>query len=381
MKENNEDSNYETKPESEIPEVDSHDENHRQSRSRSTSVVTCIRKDSRSLEDEEEVNEADEETNEAMEEKEEESDEEIDEEEEEQVVKNESDIVNSDSCEKRDIKQLNPNENANECDGTSKRTPFYKGFSTGIIASLPLSTCIGFETKDSLGPMSAILRSLAGTAMSALLCGTIATLAELFLAKKTVKQLTASPKSDDEITKKTSLKTELTEGDIEFIMANTDFTRDSVIKWFASFKKQCPDCRLDRPSFINFYKNLIPGNSEVKDEFAEAVFIAFDSDNNGYVDFGEFLIAFWIKARGKTDEKLLWLFEVYDSDKSEYISLNELTHMLRLVFCLKNMKDDPTERAEYVMQLVDKNSDGQLSKEEFIEGCLKDAELRKLLET
>jgi len=108
---------------------------------------------------------------------------------------------------------------------------------------------------------------------------------------------------------------------------------------------------------------------------------AFDFDNNGYVDFGEFLIAFWIKAKGSVRNKLVWLFDVYDIDKSGFISMTELTHMLRLVFSLKSMNDDPVERAQYVMGLVDCNSDGQLSRLEFVEGCMMDDELRELLET
>ena len=96
----------------------------------------------------------------------------------------------------------------------------------------------------------------------------------------------------NEDVKKTSHKTDLTEEDIQFIMSNTDFSREHVEKWFATFKKQCPNCLLDKSSFIDFYKNLIPGNSEVKDEFAEVVFQAFDADNNGYVDFGKFFYDF-----------------------------------------------------------------------------------------
>ncbi len=83
-----------------------------------------------------------------------------------------------------------------------------------------------------------------------------------------------------------SNKIEISEKDIDFIMSNTDFTRENVLRWFGTFKAQCPELKLDKSRFIDFYRNLIPGNSDVKDEFAEAVFIAFDNDNNGYVDFG-----------------------------------------------------------------------------------------------
>jgi len=96
---------------------------------------------------------------------------------------------------------------------------------------------------------------------------------------------------------------------------------------------------------------------------------------------GEFLIAFWIKARGNLEKRLLWLFDVYDTDKSGFIELKEMVHMLRLVFSLKSLKDDPVERAQYVINLVDVNSDGQLSRQEFVEGCMKDLKLRELLQT
>ena len=93
--------------------------------------------------------------------------------------------------------------------------------------------------------------------------------------------------------KKHKLKTELTEDEIQFIMANTDFKQENVLKWFEQFKLDCPDCHLNKRHFIEFYKNLVPGNDEMKEEFSELVFKAFDQDNNGYVDFGKALIIFY----------------------------------------------------------------------------------------
>ena len=95
---------------------------------------------------------------------------------------------------------------------------------------------------------------------------------------------------------------------------------------------------------------------------------------------GEFLIAFWIKARGSAEKKLGLLFDVYDTDKSGFIELDEMAHMLRLVFRLGKLKEDPVERARCVMKLVDTNSDGHLSRQEFFEGCMKDLMLRELLD-
>ncbi len=95
---------------------------------------------------------------------------------------------------------------------------------------------------------------------------------------------------------------------------------------------------------------------------------------------GEFLIAFWIKSKGSVEKKLAWLFELYDTDKSCYVSHSELVSMFTLIFNIKCINEDPFEKADYVFACVDINNDGRLSKPEFIEACLKDENLRKLLE-
>lgn len=173
-------------------------------------------------------------------------------------------------------------------------------------------------------------------------------------------------------------KTDLSDEDIEFIMANTDFDREKILQWYEEFKRQCPSGRLDKQQFIAFYKKLIKGDHPDEDKFCEAVFDVFDTDGNGTVDFGEFLIAFWIRAKGNVKDKLAWLFDIYDTDNSNYISLWEINKMLRLLMNIKGMKDDPYVKARKIMDSLDRSHDGKISKQEFIAGCTKDAELRSL---
>ncbi|CAF0786426.1 unnamed protein product [Brachionus calyciflorus] len=154
--------------------------------------------------------------------------------------------------------------------------------------------------------------------------------------------------------KRNITKTNLSDEDIDFIEANTDFKRDQILA-----------C-------------LIPGDNPAEDQFCEYVFQAFDSDNNGYVDFGEFLIAFWIRAKGSLKEKLNWLFDIYDTDKSNYISQWELSRMLRLVFSMKNIKEDPYAYSRKIFNDMDRGKDGRLTRQEFITGCTKSEEYRNL---
>lgn len=178
---------------------------------------------------------------------------------------------------------------------------------------------------------------------------------------------------------RTSKKTELTEDDIQFIMANTDFDRDKIITWFNQFKQQCPDCKLTKPEFVQFYKNLIPGDHPDEDKYCENVFAAFDSDNNGTIDFAEFLLSFWVRAKGSQKDKLNWLFDIYDADKSNYITSWELSRVLKFLLSIKNSKEDPYILSRKIFQTMDRSKDGKLTRQEFIAGFTKEENLRNLL--
>jgi Ca2+-binding EF-hand superfamily protein len=173
-------------------------------------------------------------------------------------------------------------------------------------------------------------------------------------------------------------KTDLTDDDIEFIMANTDFDREKILQWYNDFKRQCPSGRLNKEEFIKFYKKLIKGDHPDEDRFCAAVFDVFDSDGNGSIDFGEFLIAFWVRAKGSVKDKLAWLFDIYDCDKSNYITQWEMSKMLRLVLNMKGINEDPYAKAKSIMAQLDRSGDGKISKQEFIAGCTRDAKLRSL---
>ena len=210
---------------------------------------------------------------------------------------------------------------------------------------------------------------------------------------------TTLPKGSIE-SKRTALKSELKEDDIAFIKANTGFSTEKILKWFDDFKIQCPDLKLDKPKFIQFYKKLIPGDTDAETEFCGFIFEAFDNgliiakyfikfssfyisysqfiDRNGYIDFGEFLIAFWIRCNTDLKSKLEWLFDLYDADNTNFISFWELYMMLRLLFIMKSIKEDPYDKTFYIMKLFDRSHDGNITKLEFVSACTTNEYLKKL---
>jgi Ca2+-binding EF-hand superfamily protein len=84
-----------------------------------------------------------------------------------------------------------------------------------------------------------------------------------------------------------SSKPNLTEKDLEMLHAISKKPKEEIVFWYEHFIKECPSGKLDRERFIDFYK-LFKKNEKNVEDLAELCFLAFDSDNNGYVDFNEF---------------------------------------------------------------------------------------------
>lgn len=104
------------------------------------------------------------------------------------------------------------------------------------------------------------------------------------------------------------------------------------------------------------------------------------------MDLREFLLAIELVAARSPEEKLLWAFRQYDTDNSGYVDSKEMTNVIKSLYSMLDVigqapTDQPPEiRAKNIFAEIDVNSDGILSREEFLKGCMNDAELMNLLE-
>ncbi|CAF3958770.1 unnamed protein product [Rotaria sp. Silwood2] len=149
---------------------------------------------------------------------------------------------------------------------------------------------------------------------------------------------------------------------------------------------------------------LIVGRAE---NFCEHVFRAFDTgkleikekkrydyypiqfnnlDKSGKIDFKEFLQAINITSQGTPDKKLEMAFRMYDCNGDGSIDENEMRRIISAIYELigdeidkKERQIEAEERAMNIFTMMDKNSDGILSREEFVDGCLNDEQLYQLL--
>merc|ERR1711962_1151760 len=91
------------------------------------------------------------------------------------------------------------------------------------------------------------------------------------------------------------------------------------------------------------------------------VFRIYDTNNDGYIDFPEFMIVFYIMSDGSPEEVLGKIFRVFDvnSDDSEQASEKFI--------------------ATSAFAEMDKDADGKITKEEFISACLGQEQFSKML--
>ncbi|CAF0782239.1 unnamed protein product [Didymodactylos carnosus] len=165
--------------------------------------------------------------------------------------------------------------------------------------------------------------------------------------------------------------TELTPKQIRMLQANTNFTPEQIKEWHRSFVRDCPSGKLDKKKFIEVYKQFYPQGKA--DNFCTYAFHTFDQDNNGYVDFNEFLLAIAVISGGSLEQRLQAAFEMYDSDDSNYVDQKELNTMITVMYNIVGQQDregpyDPNYIAKQIISELDITDDKKLSKEEFIDG-------------
>lgn len=176
--------------------------------------------------------------------------------------------------------------------------------------------------------------------------------------------------------------TQLTEEEVQMLLANTQYTREQIMQWHRGFLKDCPSGQLDKKKFTEVYKEFYPQGKAEK--FCAQVFEVFDSDHSGKIDFTEFLIAISVSSHGDVRQKLHLAFQMYDTNKNGKIDKKEMEKIILAIYDLlgeTNRKgdNDPKQRVAAIFTKLDRDHNGSLSEQEFVDGCLSDPVLMSFL--
>ncbi|XP_019748001.1 guanylate cyclase activator 1g [Hippocampus comes] len=140
------------------------------------------------------------------------------------------------------------------------------------------------------------------------------------------------------------------------------------------FMKECPSGALHLHEFKRIFG--VPSTSAEESLFIETIFHSFDTNQDNALDFLEYVAALHLILRGNLEDRLKWSFKMYDKDGNGKLDRQEVKRLIRILYKIKIQTIDvdltPSEICDRIFELVDQNSDGQISLAEFMEGAQKD---------
>ncbi|XP_040892788.1 guanylyl cyclase-activating protein 2-like [Toxotes jaculatrix] len=156
-----------------------------------------------------------------------------------------------------------------------------------------------------------------------------------------------------------------------------EVTLRDIQELYRKFASECPSGNLHLHEFKKIFGISSGSSTEEESAYMENVFRSFDTNQDGKIDFMEYVAAVHLVLRGKLEDKLKWSFKVYDRDGNGCLDRQEVRHIVKIIYKIKTHNDPSvTENIEdicdRIFELVDKNRDSQISLEEFIEGAEKD---------
>ena len=150
-------------------------------------------------------------------------------------------------------------------------------------------------------------------------------------------------------------------------------SKEEIARNYDDFMALCPSGEMTKTQFMEDQGGVM----------AESLFRVFDEDNSGKLDFTEYMLASNCTSLSQPEEKLNWIFNVFDEDGGGSIDIDEV---IKLVIELTNMGGVETDKevllacVQDIIEAVDADRDGDITREEFVSNAMKSNFIRKLLE-
>uniref|UniRef100_UPI00398F474C calsenilin-like n=1 Tax=Pristiophorus japonicus TaxID=55135 RepID=UPI00398F474C len=161
------------------------------------------------------------------------------------------------------------------------------------------------------------------------------------------------------------------------LQARTKFSKKEIQSLYRGFKNECPRGMVDEETFKVIYSQFFPQGDATT--YAHFLFNAFDTDRSGAIRFEDFIIGLSVLLRGTVNEKLNWAFNLYDINKDGYVTKEEMLAIIQSIYDMMGRytypilhQDTPIEHMERFFQKMDRNQDGIVTIDEFLETCRKD---------
>ena len=178
-----------------------------------------------------------------------------------------------------------------------------------------------------------------------------------------------------------SERPELSERELSYITLHTNFTRKQINDFYIRFLTYYPRGYVNFDQFCDLYSNELKHlhNSQ---PLLERLFHHIDTDKNGRLNFKEILFFKAISLpETDNDEKLRWIFFLYDTNQDQQIDQYEFLDLCHLAYHIHGqlLTNNRLDELKILFDKFDINNDGQLNCDEFIQLCKQCTDLLELI--
>ena len=160
---------------------------------------------------------------------------------------------------------------------------------------------------------------------------------------------------------------------LEDLLSSTNFSKDELSQHYNTFMHVSSDGKLNEQQFEELCAILF--TQPLSKSITKQIFCSFDQNNDGQVSFRELMTSLSITMKGTTNDKLRWLFGIYDLDNDGRITLDEVCEVMESMYkatsdnlvCMNSAQIAlRTAEIEHMFKMVDKDSNGYWSLDEFL---------------
>lgn len=155
--------------------------------------------------------------------------------------------------------------------------------------------------------------------------------------------------------------------------------REEFDSCYEEFMKICPKGKMTKDQFHDKSKEIL---GEKAGMMGDALFRVFDEDGSGTMDFEEYIMAINCTNLTEPKEKLTWIFNVFDEDGGGSIDIDEVIKLVIGLFAIGGVEADKEvllSCVQEILEAIDENNDGEITKEEFVENAMKSNFIRNLI--
>nr|XP_045626295.1 Kv channel-interacting protein 1-like [Procambarus clarkii] len=167
--------------------------------------------------------------------------------------------------------------------------------------------------------------------------------------------------------------------DINALSRTTHFTRAELQRLYRSFKDRCPTGVVREDAFKELYFQMFPKGAS-SSKYPHYVFNNLDKENTGVISFEDLITLLSRLSRGSLNDRLKWIFSLYDLNGDGCITRQEMTDVVQAVYDLMGKHTDtPVDeqtvglKVESLFTTLDLNKDGVITLDEFTEACSQDS--------